>query len=78
MATVPPFRSEVDKTKPDQKEKPLEYYDLTGLTWGQLTRLSIMVVAEIDNSIKSESARKKPPCGGPLPLRRPGSRADAA
>ena len=52
MATVPPFRSEVDKTIPDQKEKPLEYYDLTGLTWGQLTRLSIMVVAEIDSITK--------------------------
>ena len=75
MATVPPFRSEVDKTIPDQKEKPLEHYDLTGLTWGQLTRLSIMVVAEIDSITKPgvEAA-----CGGPLPLRRPGSRADAA
>ena len=59
MATVPPFRSEVDKTIPDQKEKPLEYYDLTGLTWGQLTRLSIMVVAEID-SITKPGAQKLP------------------
>ena len=33
MATVPPFRSEVDKTDRIKKEKPLEYYDLTGLTW---------------------------------------------
>ena len=30
----------------------MEYYDLTGLTWGQLTRLSIMVVAEIDSITK--------------------------
>ena len=59
MATVPPFRSEVDKTRPDQKEKPLEYYDLTGLTWGQLTRLSIIVVAEIDSITKPGA--KKPP-----------------
>lgn len=59
MATVPPFRSKVDKTGPDQKEKPLEYYDLTGLTWGQLTRLSIMVAAEI-GSITKPGAKKPP------------------
>jgi len=35
--------------RPDRinKEEPLEYYDLTGLTWGQLTRLSIMVTHNI-------------------------------
>ena len=37
----------------------MEYYDLTGLTWGQLTRLSIMVVAEIDSITKPGA--KKPP-----------------
>ena len=58
MATVPPFRSKVDKTGSDQKEKPLEYYDLTGLTWGQLTRLSIMVTAEISSITKPDA--KKP------------------
>ena len=59
MATVPPFRSKVDKTGSDQKEEPLEYYDLTGLTWGQLTRLSIMVTAEI-GSITKPGAKKPP------------------
>ena len=59
MATVPPFRSKVDKTGSDQKEEPLEYYDLTGLTWGQLTRLSIMVTAEISSITKPHA--KKPP-----------------
>jgi hypothetical protein len=59
MATVPPFRSKVDKTGSDQKEEPLEYYDLTGLTWGQLTRLSIMVTAEISSITKPDA--KKPP-----------------
>ena len=54
----------------------MEYYDLTGLTWGQLTRLSIMVVAEIDSIAKTW--REEAAGGGPLPLRRPGSRADAA
>ena len=35
----------------------MEYYDLTGLTWGQLTRLSIMVTAEI-GSIAKPGAKK--------------------
>ena len=37
----------------------MEYYDLTGLTWGQLTRLSIMVTAEISSITKPDA--KKPP-----------------
>jgi len=37
----------------------LEYYALTGLTWGQLTRLSIIVAAEI-GSITKPSAKKPP------------------
>ena len=37
----------------------MEYYDLTGLTWGQLTRLSIMVTAEI-GSITKPGAKKPP------------------
>jgi len=34
-------------------------YDLTGLTWGQLTMLSIMVTAEISSITKPDA--KKPP-----------------
>ena len=37
----------------------MEYYDLTGLTWGQLTRLSIIVTAEI-GSITKPGAKKPP------------------
>ena len=37
----------------------MEYYDLTGLTWGQLTKLSIMVTAEI-GSITKPGAKKPP------------------
>ena len=58
MATVPPFRSQVDKTRPDQKEKPLEYL-IYGPNLGATTRLSIMVVAEIDSITKPGA--KKPP-----------------
>jgi hypothetical protein len=59
MTTVPPFRSEVDKDRKDHKEEPLEYHALTGLTWGQLTRLSILVIGEIGSLVKKDA--KKPP-----------------
>jgi hypothetical protein len=59
MTTVPPFRSEVDKDRKDHKEEPLEYHALTGLTWGQLTRLSILVLGEIGSLVKKDA--KKPP-----------------
>jgi len=37
----------------------LEYHALTGLTWGQLTRLSILVIGEIGSLVKKDA--KKPP-----------------
>jgi hypothetical protein len=40
----------------------LEYYALTGLTWGQLTRLSILVIGEIGSLVKKDA--KKPPAIG--------------
>jgi hypothetical protein len=59
VTTVPPFRSEVNETKKDQAEEPLDYKALTGLTWGQLTRLNILVLAKI-GSLTSPSAKKPP------------------
>ncbi len=40
----------------------MEYQALTGLSWGQLTRLSIMVLAEIGSLTKADA--KKPPAVG--------------
>ena len=40
----------------------MEYQALTGLSWGQLTRLSILVYAEI-RSLTSENAKKPPAVG---------------
>ena len=64
MATVPPFRSMVDKTEKDHREEPLEYYDLTGLTTGQLHKLSLLVMQEIGSLVKAGA--KKPPVAGLL------------
>ena len=61
MATVPPFRSMVEDRK-DQKEEPLEYYALTGLTTGQLHKLSLLVMQEIGSLVKAGA--KKPPTVG--------------
>jgi hypothetical protein len=43
-------------------EEPLDYYALTGLTWGQLTRLSILVFGETGPLVKKDA--KKPPAVG--------------
>ena len=40
----------------------MEYQALTGLSWGQLTRLSILVYAEI-RSLTRENAKKPPAVG---------------
>ena len=64
MATVPPFRSMVDKDRKDHREEPLEYYDLTGLTTGQLHKLSLLVMQEIGSLVKAGA--KKPPAAGLL------------
>jgi len=84
MATVPPFRSMVDKTEKDHREEPLEYYDLTGLTTGQLHKLSLLVMQEIGSLVKAGA--KKPPVAGLLDsvvmvvmlMRRNGTQAAAA
>jgi hypothetical protein len=49
----------VDKTGSDQQEEPLEYKALTGLSWGQLVRLHIMVAGEI-GSITRPGAKRPP------------------
>src|SRR6266704_5067609 len=64
MATAPPFRSMVDKTRKDRKEEPLEYYALTGLTTGQLHKLTLLVMQEIGSLVKAGA--KKPPAVGLL------------
>jgi hypothetical protein len=38
----------------------LDYYSLTGLSWGQLTRLSIVVLAEFNGTFISPGAKKPP------------------
>lgn len=38
----------------------MDYYSLTGLSWGQLTRLSIMVLAELDGTFVKPGAKKPP------------------
>ena len=63
MATAPPFRSMVDKDRKDHREEPLEYYALTGLTTGQLHKLSLLVMQEIGSLVK---AARKPPAAGLL------------
>lgn len=38
----------------------MDYYSLTGLSWGQLTRLSIMVLAELNGAFTRPGAKKPP------------------
>ena len=64
MATAPPFRSMVVKDRKDHREEPLEYYALTGLTTGQLHKLSLLVMQEIGSLVKAGA--KKPPVAGLL------------
>ena len=84
MATAPPFRSMVVKDRKDHREEPLEYYALTGLTTGQLHKLSLLVMQEIGSLVKAGA--KKPPVAGLLDsvvmvvmlMRRNGTQAAAA
>jgi len=75
MTTVPPFRSEVDKTGKGSRRNRWNTQALTGLSWGQLTRLSILVYAEI-RSLTRENA-KEAARGGLLDSVAMGGHADA-
>ena len=74
MATAPPFRSMVVKDRKDHREEPLEYYALTGLTTGQLHKLSLLVMQEIGSLVK---AGAKAAGGRTARLRGHGRHADA-
>ena len=66
MATAPPFRSMVVKDRKDHREEPLEYYALTGLTTGQLHKLSLLVMQEIGSLVKAGAkSRRWPDCSTP-------------
>jgi hypothetical protein len=58
LSTYPQARMNISR----KWRQGLDYYALTGLTWGQLTRLSILVFGETGPLVKKDA--KKPPAVG--------------